>query len=39
VLQRLNSSPVTALGDVFDADAAARRLAVSLIELSVGALV
>src|SRR5271167_289548 len=39
VLQRLDSSPVTALGDVFDADAAARRLAVSLIEQSEGALV
>jgi 1-deoxy-D-xylulose-5-phosphate reductoisomerase len=37
VLQRLDSSPVKALGDVLDADAAARRLAVSLIELSVGA--
>jgi len=39
VLQRLDSSPVKALGDVLDADAAARRLAVSLIELSVGACV
>ena len=37
VLQRLESSPVKALGDVLDADAAARRLAVSLIELSAGA--
>jgi len=37
VLQRLDSFPVKALGDVLDADAAARRLAVSLIELSVGA--
>ncbi|HXA99421.1 MAG TPA: 1-deoxy-D-xylulose-5-phosphate reductoisomerase [Steroidobacteraceae bacterium] len=37
VLQRLDSTPVKALGDVLDADAAARRLAVSLIELSVGA--
>jgi 1-deoxy-D-xylulose-5-phosphate reductoisomerase len=32
VLQRLDSSPVKALGDVLDADAAARRLAVALIE-------
>jgi 1-deoxy-D-xylulose-5-phosphate reductoisomerase len=37
VLQRADSSPVKALGDVLDADAAARRLAVSLIELSSGA--
>jgi 1-deoxy-D-xylulose-5-phosphate reductoisomerase len=37
VLQRLGSTPVKALGDVLDADAAARRLAVSLIELSMGA--
>jgi 1-deoxy-D-xylulose-5-phosphate reductoisomerase len=37
VLQRLDSSPVKALGDVLDADAAARRLAVGLIELSSGA--
>ncbi len=37
VLQRLESSPVKALGDVLDADAAARRLAGSLIELSAGA--
>jgi 1-deoxy-D-xylulose-5-phosphate reductoisomerase len=32
VLQRLESSPVKALGDVLDADAAARRLAAALIE-------
>jgi 1-deoxy-D-xylulose-5-phosphate reductoisomerase len=37
VLQRADSSPVKALGDVLDADAAARRMAVSLIELSSGA--
>jgi 1-deoxy-D-xylulose-5-phosphate reductoisomerase len=37
VLQRADSSPVKALGDVLEADAAARRLAVSLIELSSGA--
>jgi 1-deoxy-D-xylulose-5-phosphate reductoisomerase len=37
VLQRLDSSPVKALGDVLDADAAARRVAVGLIELSSGA--
>jgi 1-deoxy-D-xylulose 5-phosphate reductoisomerase len=37
VLQRLDSSPVKALGDVLDADAAARRLAVALIEPSSGA--
>jgi 1-deoxy-D-xylulose-5-phosphate reductoisomerase len=37
VLQRLNTSPVTTLGDVLDADAAARRLAVDMIELSAGA--
>ena len=37
VLQRLNTSPVKALGDVLDADAAARRLAVDMIELSAGA--
>jgi 1-deoxy-D-xylulose-5-phosphate reductoisomerase len=37
VLQRLEASPVKALGDVLEADAAARRLAVSLIELSAGA--
>jgi 1-deoxy-D-xylulose-5-phosphate reductoisomerase len=38
VLQRLDSSPVRALGDVLDADAAARRLAEDLIEPSSGAL-
>jgi 1-deoxy-D-xylulose-5-phosphate reductoisomerase len=38
VLQRLDSSPVKALGDVLDADAAARRLAVALIEPGSGAL-
>jgi 1-deoxy-D-xylulose-5-phosphate reductoisomerase len=37
VLQRLDSCPVKALGDVLDADGEARRLAVSLIELSAGA--
>jgi 1-deoxy-D-xylulose-5-phosphate reductoisomerase len=37
VLQRLDSSPVKALGDVLDADAAARRLAVAAID-SAGAL-
>jgi 1-deoxy-D-xylulose-5-phosphate reductoisomerase len=37
VLQRLGSSSVKALGDVLDADAAARRLAVALIEPSAGA--
>jgi 1-deoxy-D-xylulose-5-phosphate reductoisomerase len=37
VLQRLDSSPVKALGDVLDADAASRRLAADLIELSSGA--
>ncbi len=37
VLQRLDPSPVKALGDVLDADAAARRLAVTLIEQSAGA--
>jgi len=37
VLQRLDSSPVRALGDVLDADAAARRLGVALIELEPGA--
>jgi len=37
VLQRLDSSPVKALGDVLDADAAARRLAAALIELEPGA--
>ena len=38
VLLRLDSSPVRALGDVLDADAAARRLAKDLIEPSSGAL-
>ncbi len=37
VLQRLDSSPVKALGDVLDADAAARRMAVALIEPGSGA--
>jgi 1-deoxy-D-xylulose-5-phosphate reductoisomerase len=37
VLQRTDSSPVKALGDVLDADGAARRMAVSLIELGSGA--
>jgi 1-deoxy-D-xylulose-5-phosphate reductoisomerase len=37
VLQRLDSSPVKALSDVLDADAASRRLAASLIELGSGA--
>jgi 1-deoxy-D-xylulose-5-phosphate reductoisomerase len=37
VLQRLDSCPVTALGDVLDADAAARRLASALIEPRHGA--
>ena len=37
VLQRLNASPVNALGDVLEADAAARRMAVDMIELSAGA--
>jgi len=37
VLQRLDSSPVKTLGDVLDADAAARRLAVALIERKPGA--
>ncbi|HXP66074.1 MAG TPA: 1-deoxy-D-xylulose-5-phosphate reductoisomerase [Steroidobacteraceae bacterium] len=37
VLQRLDASPVKVLGDVLDADAAARRLAVDMIELSAGA--
>jgi 1-deoxy-D-xylulose-5-phosphate reductoisomerase len=37
VLQRLESSPVKVLGDVLEADAAARRLAVALIEPSSGA--
>jgi 1-deoxy-D-xylulose-5-phosphate reductoisomerase len=37
VLQRLDSAPVKALGDVLDADAAARRLAGALIGLTPGA--
>ncbi|HEY0799914.1 MAG TPA: 1-deoxy-D-xylulose-5-phosphate reductoisomerase [Steroidobacteraceae bacterium] len=37
VLQRLSASPVNVLGDVLEADAAARRLAVSLVALSAGA--
>src|SRR5580693_1413546 len=37
VLQRLDSSPVKALGDVLDADAAARRLAIALTEPEGGA--
>jgi 1-deoxy-D-xylulose-5-phosphate reductoisomerase len=37
VLQRLNASPVNALDDVLEADAAARRMAVDMIELSAGA--
>ena len=37
VLQNLDSSPAKALDDVLDADAAARRLAVALIEPSPGA--
>ncbi|HTD73153.1 MAG TPA: 1-deoxy-D-xylulose-5-phosphate reductoisomerase [Steroidobacteraceae bacterium] len=37
VLQRLSASPVKVLGDVLEADAAARRLAVTMIELSAGA--
>jgi 1-deoxy-D-xylulose-5-phosphate reductoisomerase len=37
VLQRLDFFPVTALGDVLDADAAARRMADSQIELGAGA--
>ena len=36
VLQRLDSLPVKALGDVLEADAAARRLAVAAID-SAGA--
>jgi hypothetical protein len=36
-LQRLDSFPVKVLGDVLDADAAARRLATALIEPSPGA--
>jgi 1-deoxy-D-xylulose-5-phosphate reductoisomerase len=38
VLQRLDSCPVRVLGDVLDADAAARRLAIALIEPVHGAL-
>ncbi len=38
VLQRLDACPVKALGDVLDADAAARRLASALIEPAHGAL-
>jgi 1-deoxy-D-xylulose-5-phosphate reductoisomerase len=38
VLQRLEASPVNELGDVLDADAAARRLASVLIEPAHGAL-
>jgi 1-deoxy-D-xylulose-5-phosphate reductoisomerase len=38
VLQRLDASPVNELGDVLDADAAARRLASALIEPAHGAL-
>jgi 1-deoxy-D-xylulose-5-phosphate reductoisomerase len=34
VLQRLNASPVKVLGDVLEADTAARRMAVSMVELS-----
>jgi 1-deoxy-D-xylulose-5-phosphate reductoisomerase len=37
VLQRLDTLPVKALDDVLDADAAARRAAAALIELSSGA--
>jgi 1-deoxy-D-xylulose-5-phosphate reductoisomerase len=37
VLQRLNASPVKALGDVLEADAAARRLANTFIEPAHGA--
>jgi 1-deoxy-D-xylulose-5-phosphate reductoisomerase len=37
VLQRLDSSPVKVLADVLDADAAARRLSVALIERERGA--
>jgi 1-deoxy-D-xylulose-5-phosphate reductoisomerase len=37
VLQRLDARPVRALGDVLDADAAARRLASSLIGPGAGA--
>jgi 1-deoxy-D-xylulose-5-phosphate reductoisomerase len=38
VLQRLDSRPVSVLGDVLDADAQARRLALALIEPANGAL-
>jgi len=38
VMQRLDARPVKALGDVLDADAAARRLATALIEPAHGAL-
>jgi 1-deoxy-D-xylulose-5-phosphate reductoisomerase len=37
VLQRLDSSPARSLGDVLDADAAARRMAVALIAPAQGA--
>jgi len=37
VLQRLDSSPVKALGDVLEADAAARRMATALIDGKPGA--
>jgi 1-deoxy-D-xylulose-5-phosphate reductoisomerase len=37
VLQRLTARPVRELGDVLDADAAARRLALAVIEPSAGA--
>jgi 1-deoxy-D-xylulose-5-phosphate reductoisomerase len=37
VVQRLGSSPVKALGDVLEADAAARRMAVAFIESGAGA--
>jgi len=37
VLQRLDTSPVKALGDVLEADASARRLAVALIQPEPGA--
>jgi 1-deoxy-D-xylulose-5-phosphate reductoisomerase len=37
VLQRIEASPVRELDDVLEADAAARRLAVTFIELSAGA--
>jgi hypothetical protein len=37
VLQRLDTSSVKALGDVLDADAAARRMAAAMIELKPGA--